>query len=244
VNLHVGQYLQDKYGALIGPFLVDKGHSLVYDRDLTLIDFLNWVNFGTGKFKSTLSEGTWAIYTNKSSKDDNEDESVRSKTPDVHTYVLSVSFTEDVKEAASSFNIRPEVASFFTLANKTDSFYQLVTVNRQKGHGYVKLKSGDPHDELEIDPKYLEDTRDFETLVEGIQFAVNMVDTTEAFKKIHGRLMPLPFPGCEPFPFKSDKYYECLARQVTLSAFKYSSTCPVGKSVSCDPYAVVDSSFK
>jgi choline dehydrogenase-like flavoprotein len=167
----VGQYLQDKYGALIGPFLVSEGKGLVYDRDYTLIDFLQWIKFGTGKLKSSLSEGTWAIYsdpararTTKRQIETNE----RSSTPDIHSYILSLSITKEVAEGASkSFNFNPEVRKFFSSADKADSFYQLVTINRQNGHGYVKLTSSDPYAELEIDPKYLEDESDFETLVEG-----------------------------------------------------------------------------
>jgi hypothetical protein len=65
VDLPVGQYLQDKYGALIGPFLVSEGKCLVYDRDYTLVDFLQWIKFGTGKLKSSLSKGTWPIYSER-----------------------------------------------------------------------------------------------------------------------------------------------------------------------------------
>jgi hypothetical protein len=60
-------YLQDKYGApFIGPFLISEGKGHVYDRDYTytLIDFLQWIKFSTGKLKSSLSEGTW-IYSDR-----------------------------------------------------------------------------------------------------------------------------------------------------------------------------------
>jgi hypothetical protein len=45
------------------------------NRDYTLYsDFLQWIKFGTGKLKSSLSEGTWAIYSDRAraKKDDEE----------------------------------------------------------------------------------------------------------------------------------------------------------------------------
>jgi len=56
--------------------------------------------------------------------------------------------------------------------------------------------------------------------------------------------MPIPIPGCEAYIFKSHEYFDCLARQITVSAYKYSGTAPIGKDPNSDPYAVVDSHLR
>lgn len=77
----------------------------------------------------------------------------------------------------------------------------------------------------------------------GIRFAVNLVENTTAFRDINAKLLPIPFPGCEKHAFKTDPYYECLARHVTVTAYKYSATAPIGRDRS-DPDAVVDSELR
>jgi len=72
---------------------------------------------------------------------------------------------------------------------------------------------------------------------------VNLVENTTAFREIDAKLLPVSFPGCEEHDFKSDYYYECLARHVTISAYKYSGTAPIGRDRS-DPDAVVDSELR
>lgn len=112
------------------------------------------------------------------------------------------------------------------------------------GYGSVKLRNANPYSRLLIDPRYLEDPRDFEGLVEGLKFAVDLVENTKAFSKVRGHLMRLPIPGCEDIRFMSDEYFRCLARQITVTAYKYSGTAPIGRHPSVDPWAVVDSHLR
>lgn len=67
-----------------------------------------------------------------------------------------------------------------------------------------------------------------------------MVEDTSSFKQINGKMLPVPFPGCEKLPFKSDAYWECLGRHTTATAYKYCATAPAGRDTN-DPTAVVDS---
>lgn len=34
-----------------------------------------------------------------------------------------------------------------------------------------------------------------------------MVEDTKTFKELNGKILPIPFPGCEKLPFKSDAYW-------------------------------------
>ena len=72
---------------------------------------------------------------------------------------------------------------------------------------------------------------------------MDLVENTTSFQEIKAKLLPVPFPGCELHQFKTDRYYECLARHVTVTAYKYSATAPMGRDRS-DPEAVVDSELR
>jgi len=74
----------------------------------------------------------------------------------------------------------------------------------------------------------------------GIKFAVKLVEETKSFKEINGKMLPVPFPGCEMHPRESDAYFECLGRHTTATAYKYCATAPMGRDTN-DPVAVVDS---
>jgi choline dehydrogenase len=80
-------------------------------------------------------------------------------------------------------------------------------------------------------------------VLSGLKHAVKFVEETESFRQIGGHLMPIPLPGCEMHPFKSHTYFQCLARQLTVTAYKYAGTAPIGRDPS-DPNAVVDSHLR
>jgi len=158
----VGERVQDKYGAMIGPFIVNRGNALLYDRDISMGDFFNWLIHGKGVFKSSLAEGTWAMTTNSAKRDG------RTEAPNIHTYILSVAVSKELESGATkSFNVKPAVAKFLSRTKGKDSFMQLVTLNKPVGHGWIKLRDADPYSPLLIDPKYLENPKDFEDLVQG-----------------------------------------------------------------------------
>lgn len=238
MNLPVGQYLQDKYGALIGPFLVDKGQAIVVERDLTVPTLLNWVSAGQGHVRSSLSEGTWAIVTEPAKR------TGRTSKPDVHTYILSIAMPQQISSIVlRAFNFKPEIFQHFSKASNVDSFFQLVTLNAPVGKGQLLLRDANPFTPPIIDPKYLEDDNDTMSLLEGVKMSVKIVENTTAMQEINGRLMEGKLPGCESFEFKSDQYYECVLRHVTLTAYKFAGTAPIGKGLS-DPDAVVDTHLR
>lgn len=124
VDLPVGQYLQDKYGAIVGPFIVDKGTAIRYDRDISVGNIVDWFVDGDGNsggaFKSSLAEGTWAITTDSARNDG------RTEAPNIHAYILSMAVSRELESGASkSFNIKPHVAGFMSQTKGKDSFLQV-----------------------------------------------------------------------------------------------------------------------
>ncbi|CAL8073808.1 unnamed protein product [Orchesella dallaii] len=235
LDLPVGENLQDKYGAFVGPFFVDEGKSFLMERELTMSAMVEFGVFGTSPYASTRLEGT---YTFRSSKAKTEG----YKYPDIFTYIMVHStdseYERDMEVAA---NTKKEILrGYYKMWAGNDSFFQLVTLPKPYSKGFLKLRDADPKSPPILDPKYLSHQRDVDLLVEGIKFAVNLVEETKSFKEIHGKMLPVPFPGCEKLPFKSDAYWECVARHTTATAYKYCATVPMGKDTN-DPAAVVDS---
>jgi len=162
---------------IIGPFIVDKGNAIVYDRDISLGNVIDWFVRGQGGIlKGTLAEGTWAITTDSAKRDG------RLETPNIHAYILSMAVTRELESGASrSFNLKPSIAKYMGLSKGQDSFVQLVTLNKPLGYGYLKLRDNNPYSTLLIDPKYLENEKDFEALVEGIISIRLQRDLTNTF---------------------------------------------------------------
>jgi len=77
----------------------------------------------------------------------------------------------------------------------------------------------------------------------AIKLSVALVDDTQSFREMNASLLTTPLPGCEEYEFKSDYYWECYARSLTITAYKYCGTAPIGKDRS-DPEAVVDSELR
>jgi choline dehydrogenase-like flavoprotein len=131
-------------------------------RDLTVPSIVEFFTFGTGPFASTRLEGTYTFRSKIAEKDG-------YKHPDVFTYILAHS-TDDgfERDMGSSINTRSELLrSYYKMWQGQDNFFQLVTLPKPHGHGVLKLKDSDPMTPPLLDPKYLQDQRDVDTLVEG-----------------------------------------------------------------------------
>lgn len=229
--------MQDKYGALIGPFLVKPGYSFNELRDINLTSISDWVKNGKGLLGSGRLEVSYGILSESAKT------SQKPVSPDIHSYLISQTPVNPKFLFGDVFNFNPKVLEYLEKSTHYgDGFFQLVTLNRAVGIGTVELKDKNPHSPLLIDPKYLQNPNDVNILVEGINFAVNLVENTTAMKEIGAHLFKFPYPGCESHTFKSDAYYECLARHATFTAYKYCGTASIG--AQDDPEAVVDSKFR
>lgn len=71
---------------------------------------------------------------------------------------------------------------------------------------------------------------------------VNLYEKTKTFQKLDAKLAPEHFPGCEDFEMKSEAYYECLIRMVTVTLAHPCCTAPMG--IKGSPKAVVDSELR
>ncbi|XP_070535711.1 choline dehydrogenase, mitochondrial-like [Ptychodera flava] len=92
-----------------------------------------------------------------------------------------------------------------------------------KSIGNLKLKSKNPLDKPLIDPRYLEDADDVQTMIRAQRFIQKLADT-KAFKDYGITPSHLKFDNC-PHEFDSDKYWEHYIRHLTLTAWHVCGTC-------------------
>ena len=117
------------------------------------------------------------------------------------------------------------------------SFTILPSLLRPKSRGTIRLASKNIHDAPIIDFNYLSHQRDVDTLVEGMKFAHNLIQT-ETFKK-HGFQPHDPDDlMCGDYEPYSDPYWECYVKNWAGTLFHASGTCKMGPDT--DLEAVVD----
>jgi choline dehydrogenase len=72
-----------------------------------------------------------------------------------------------------------------------------------------------------------------------MKLAVELVEKSKVFQSIGAQLSLVPLPACRTLTFRSDAYWECYLRHLTLTLYHPSGTCAMGKKH--DPNAVLDS---
>lgn len=112
-----------------------------------------------------------------------------------------------------------------------------------KSCGTLRLKSKNPFEYPLINPKFLSDPEnsDIEELYKGIQLIFKLSQTVP-YRSIDLKYLGEPVPGCKQLEFKSKDYWYCFLRQVTISGYDPSGTCPMGSSP-CEG-GVVDSKLR
>ncbi|XP_076233661.1 glucose dehydrogenase [FAD, quinone] [Calliopsis andreniformis] len=108
---------------------------------------------------------------------------------------------------------------------------------RPRSKGTLRLASNDPFAKPEIYGNYLTDPIDAAILVEGIQIALSLSNTT-SMAKYNMTLSNVPIPACSQYQFLSDDYWNCAVRQDTGPENHQAGSCKMGPA--SDRMAVVD----
>lgn len=165
-----------------------------------------WFSKRNGKLTSTFAESGAFIYA-----DENE------KAPDIQ-YVFVVGIVDD-------HGRKQHLGHGFSCH---------ATVLRPKSRGTVKLASAHIEDSVLIDPAFLEDDRDVETLVQGSQKMRKILEN-KALSSVRGKAVYPPKDD-------SDKAMIFDMRQRADTQYHPVGTCKMG--TSDDPMAVVDNRLK
>jgi choline dehydrogenase-like flavoprotein len=109
------------------------------------------------------------------------------------------------------------------------SFYMFIAGLHLRSSGTVRLKSNNPFDYPLIDARFLSDPDnvDVDTLYEGVQLALSLVDT-KPFKEINTSVVRHDLPACNSKTFLSESYWHCVIRQFTGIVGHPVGTCRMG----------------
>ncbi|CAG7730995.1 unnamed protein product, partial [Allacma fusca] len=230
----VGHNLQDHVSVLLGPFLMTEPKSILVDRDLTPRAFLRYLLDKQGPLTTTGHQAI-GITSSEHAKENGEGD-----WPDLVSALTTFGIHKWFPAHVAHYtNINTEVSWKYWGAHRgQDAFHVVVSVGRPKSKGWIGLKSTKPLDKSWIDPQYYQDYADINRTIEAINMNLRLVEETEAFRSVGAQLASAAFPGCENRLFRSDEYWECYIRHMSISQHHFVGTAAMGKSD--NRHAVVD----
>ena len=231
-DLKVGHNLQDHVGVTGLTFILNEDISYSERKHYNLLEILKYFLFGNGPLTTLGTVQTLAFINTKyaNSSDD---------FPDIGLLLTAASLSSDGGRNARKTQGVPKECyeAMFSELNEVGTWSVYHMLLRPKSRGVVKLRSDDPFDYPLIYPNYLDHPDDIATLLEGIKFVVEL-SKTASLKRYGSEINPKPFPGCENIPVLTDKYWACVIRHYTATAYHPVGSCKMGPSL--DPDAVVD----
>ncbi|XP_015599134.1 glucose dehydrogenase [FAD, quinone] isoform X2 [Cephus cinctus] len=228
-DLPVGENLMDHILTGIDLVTLETSLSLSLVNALNPISALNYFLYGKGPWTSAGIEvvGTF-----------NEPFHLNNTVlPNLQLMVMPIGVSQDYGIALrKAMGISDKIFQeyFAPLAYKTAVTVAPVLLH-PKSTGNIKLRSNDPYDDPIIDPNYLSEQEDVQTLISGLKFVERLI-STKAMKTLGASLYKKNFPGCEDEIFNSNEYWECYIRHLTLTSYHPAGTCRMG--------SVVDESFR
>lgn len=220
--------MKDHIINILGPFFINQPRSIDLNRDITLTEFIKWAILGRGRLTSSTAEATGLIVSNVAKERGEGD------WPDTQFLTQCVSFTSDsIPAFAHGYGLKfDDVSAYFSPAVGRDSCVIGVTPARPLSKGFVKLGGNSPYDLPIIQPNYLSEEDDLKVVVEGVKTAMKLMENTTAFgKRLGAKFTETRFPGCENLEFRSDAYFECYIKRLTISPYHMSGTAAIGSVV-------------
>lgn len=107
--------------------------------------------------------------------------------------------------------------------------------------GTIRLARNDPLAKPLIQGNYFKDPQDMDVLLEGIQLAISLMNST-VLSKYNISLMFPAIPACQRFTYPSIDYWRCAIKQETGPENHQAGSCKMGPAN--DPMAVVDQQLR
>eukprot|EP00048_Salpingoeca_helianthica_P016693 m.233669 g.233669 ORF g.233669 m.233669 type:complete len:617 (-) comp19258_c0_seq1:26-1876(-) len=221
----VGRNLQDHLMAPL-TFDVQPGHTISPARVQGLSVLTEYLTKGTGLMRSNGIESTAFMRTKLADP---------AGPPDIQFHTLPAC-TDSIAHA--NLNMNMSALNARGASSECESIFSvLVILLHPKSHGYVELRSGDPFDHPRIQPNYLKDRRDLETLIEGMKAAAR-IGQSRHMEAINASLKRFR----SEHEMHSDAFWEDVLHHLVFTVYHPTSTCKMGQA--SDPSAVVDSHLR
>ncbi|ODN03622.1 Glucose dehydrogenase [FAD, quinone] [Orchesella cincta] len=228
-DLPVGENLQDHLGVYLSYFTLEQPRSVLLERDLTVTQFSDWVFKGEGILTSPGCQAT-GVFSSSLAKARGEGD-----WPDLQFFFFGyAAFQNSPKHVSRLFNLKEdEITEYYKTSIGKDGAHIIVTGSRPYSRGYIRLGGSSPYDKIIIQPNYLADPddTDFKALKEGVQKGLELMENTEAFRKLGARFNNVSLPGCQHLEFRSDPYWECFIRRFSVTLHHPGGTAAMGSVV-------------
>ena len=223
-DLEVGKNLQDHVGVGLS-FAINQ--TVIVPSNTEINDVLDYGAKNESYLTSSMLEASGYMKTKYA--DPGLD------VPDMQYFLISTRVFSDI-------NVKKDVYQkvFAPIVNST-IFTIFLALLRPKSSGEITLNSNNPFDKPLIDPKYYSNAEDIKVMGQGIRLGVQLGESN-AFAKFGTQFTAYNFPNCENLQLHSDKFYECYAREMSLSNYHPVGTCKMGPA--SDKTAVVDNELR
>lgn len=230
VDLAVGKNLQDHvYVGLF--FKFTKSNETAEDPKVSLF---NYLNSRSGPLAAPSTD--FVGYINTKYWIDNHPDIQYMHTP------YPRQSTEALQESLATKGYPKAIIKRLVNMNKKTALAMcFVILTNPKSRGEIVLRNSSPVYKPKIVPNHLAEQEDIDSLVKGIQFYAQFVNTT-AFKEMGGELLRFDIEECDKFEYQSVPYWECYSRYFSSSFLHAVGTAKMGPA--SDPQAVVDSTLK
>jgi choline dehydrogenase-like flavoprotein len=160
--------------------------------------------------------------------------------PDIQIlfFVILANDTDAAARFGSGFFLTDEtISSLQEMSKEGDVVMTIPLLCRPRSRGKVLLSSSNPSDYPKIYAGCLTDTKDLDTMLEGIKASEEIMQTG-VMKNRGARRKKLIVSSCEGFEFDTTSYWECMLRNIGTPGLHAVGTCKMGPT--SDPEAVVD----
>ncbi|CAL8090579.1 unnamed protein product [Orchesella dallaii] len=239
IDLPVGKSLKDHVSTLLMPFTIDSPITFRLDRDFGVWNLIDYYLNGKGPLTIALGAPSQAFFSTSFVRKSGLD------WPDFQLILTDSAPIEGTDAVLSNIlGIRHDILEKLmkNVVGK-DGFMLTLVFGRPKSRGDIKLGSKDPFQDPIIDPQYLAHPDDIKSFVEAVKFSMKIFEETTAFKELNTTYVNIPIEACNMHKFKSDEYWACYIRHISLTLYHPVSTCRMGRGVD-DKDAVVDSKLR
>nr|XP_037285000.1 L-sorbose 1-dehydrogenase-like [Rhipicephalus microplus] len=164
-----------------------------------------------------------------------------STIPNIQFLLVSLNPTTiEAGYLASQIGVLQMYETYYKQKRGYNAFMVVPILLHPKSSGFIRLRSTDPEEYPIIDPKFLTNVADIDTLVQGSKIAVQTL-TTQVMRNSNVTIWDIALPACASAgPLWSDSYLRCFVQHTSLSGWHPCCTAPMGT----HPQAVLDARLR